>query len=59
VTEELEAKGAAGDVALLDDNPFAFQYSLTLSPAGKERVERMIELGQPVAVYVAPPDAHL
>lgn len=57
VLEELERMGTPDAARVLDENPFAFLDLDGLSPAGKAKVARMIALGQPVAVFVAPPGA--
>jgi hypothetical protein len=57
VIEELEAIGASELIRFLNDDPAVFQYRGGLSDEGLDRVARMRELDQPVAVFVAPPDA--
>lgn len=59
VADELEANGAVDMISSLDENAFALQFSDDLSAAGRARVSRIIELGQPLATFVAPPDATL
>ncbi|HXH55688.1 hypothetical protein [Iamia sp.] len=56
VIEELDATGASDLDPLVDNDPYAFRFNGALSEAGRARIERMIELGRPVAVFVAPPD---
>ncbi len=62
VRAEAEAIGLADAVKTLAHNPFAlwrpvFGTEPILSRAGQAKVGRMIEIGQPAAVFVAPPDA--
>ena len=58
VLAELRAVGATDAIATLERDPFGLVNPLVpskvLSPAGQAQVRRMIELGQPAAVFVAP-----
>ena len=55
VAVELEAEGRSELTSLFRENPAAFRYEDGLSEELRERVDRMVELGSPVAVFVGPP----
>lgn len=59
VTAELEATGRGELIDLVDDNPGGFALQLGLSEELQERVERIVELDVPIAVFTGPPVTEL
>lgn len=55
VTKALEAEGRTELTKFVEGDPVAFRYFGGLSETLVRRVERMIELGLPSAVFVGPP----
>ena len=53
--ERLEAEGLGDLVPLVDTNLFGMSIDVRLSAADQRDLGRLIELGQPMAVFVAPP----
>jgi hypothetical protein len=53
--ERLEEEGLAELVPLVDTNLFGISTDVRLSPADHADLGRLIELGQPMVVFIAPP----
>ncbi len=52
----LDAAGIEGLAGSLDDNLFGASIDPRLTPALKRQIERMLEIGGPLAVFALPPD---
>jgi hypothetical protein len=57
VADALRADGRDDLVALLDTNLFGLQLDPAVAPALQRKVDRMLELGTPIAVFILPPGA--
>jgi hypothetical protein len=55
VAAELRADGRDDLVELIESNLFGLQIDPAVSPALQRKVDRMLELGTPTAVFVLPP----
>ena len=59
-TERLSILKHLDDLSdLVDRNLFAVSIDQRISPAVKSKVEEMLTLGVPMAVFLAPPGTHL
>lgn len=56
VIEDLEAAGRDDLVSIIDANLFGASLDPALDEATEERMARMLELGLPMSVFVAPPE---
>ena len=59
VVDLLHAQHLDDLTELLDKNLFAVSIDQRISPAVKSKVEEMLSLGVPMAVFLAPPGTHL
>jgi len=59
VTQMLAAQGHADLVPVLDENLFAVSIAPGVGRDIRSRVEEMLTLGEPMSVFVAPPQAHI
>ena len=55
LVDRLEADGAADLVPLVDTNLFGMSVDPRLTAADQSDLSRLIELGQPMVVFIAPP----
>ena len=55
--DRLEAGGASDLVPLVDTNLFGMSVDPRLTAADQSDLSRLIELGQPMVVFIAPPPA--
>lgn len=56
-TERLDAEGLGELIPLIDTNLFGMSVDTRLSAADHADLSRLIELGQPMVVFIAPPPA--